>query len=295
MSNGNSFKGTGVAIVTPFNEDKSIDYIGLSNLIEYLIDGGVEFLVSMGTTGESAVLNNDEKNKIVAFTKNKINGRVPFIVGIGGNNTSNVVTQIKSTDFSGIDAILSVSPAYNKPTQEGIYQHFKAISEACPTNIILYNVPGRTSSNMSADTTLSLANDFENIIAIKEASGDMEQIMQILKDKPANFKVLSGDDALTLPMLFMGAEGVISVQAMANPKEFSEMVRQGLLGNIVKARALHYSQLEMIDHLFAEGNPAGVKACLKIKGVCEEHVRLPLTCISRTRYNQLKDLLTNRN
>lgn len=289
------FKGTGVAIVTPFNEDKSIDYIGLSNLIEYLIDGGVEFLVSMGTTGESAVLNNDEKNKIVAFTKNKINGRVPFIVGIGGNNTSNVVTQIKSTDFSGIDAILSVSPAYNKPTQEGIYQHFKAISEACPTNIILYNVPGRTSSNMSADTTLSLANDFENIIAIKEASGDMEQIMQILKDKPANFKVLSGDDALTLPMLFMGAEGVISVQAMANPKEFSEMVRQGLLGNIEKARALHYSQLEMIDHLFAEGNPAGVKACLKIKGVCEEHVRLPLTCISRTRYNQLKDLLTNRN
>jgi len=289
------FKGTGVAIVTPFNEDKSIDYIGLSNLIEYLIDGGVDFLVSMGTTGESAVLNNDEKNKIVAFTKHEINGRIPFVVGIGGNNTSNVVAQIKSTDFSGIDAILSVSPAYNKPTQEGIYQHFKAISEVCPTNIILYNVPGRTSSNMSANTTLSLANDFENIIAIKEASGDMEQIMQILRDKPANFKLLSGDDALTLPMLFMGAEGVISVQAMAQPKEFSEMVSQGLLGNIEKARALHYSQLEVIDHLFAEGNPAGVKACLKIKGVCEEHVRLPLTCISRTRYNQLKDLLTNRN
>ena len=289
------FKGTGVAIVTPFNEDKSIDYIGLSNLIAYLIDGGVDFLVSMGTTGESAVLNNDEKNKIVAFTKHEINGRIPFVVGIGGNNTSNVVAQIKSTDFSGIDAILSVSPAYNKPTQEGIYQHFKAISEVCPTNIILYNVPGRTSSNMSANTTLSLANDFENIIAIKEASGDMEQIMQILRDKPANFKLLSGDDALTLPMLFMGAEGVISVQAMAQPKEFSEMVSQGLLGNIEKARALHYSQLEVIDHLFAEGNPAGVKACLKIKGVCEEHVRLPLTCISRTRYNQLKDLLTNRN
>ena len=289
------FKGTGVAIVTPFNEDKSIDYIGLSNLIEYLIDGGVDFLVSMGTTGESAVLNNDEKNKIVAFTKHEINGRIPFVVGIGGNNTSNVVAQIKSTDFSGIDAILSVSPAYNKPTQEGIYQHFKAISEVCPTNIILYNVPGRTSSNMSANTTLSLANDFENIIAIKEASGDMEQIMQILRDKPANFKLLSGDDALTLPMLFMGAEGVISVQAMAQPKEFSEMVSQGLLGNIEKARALHYSQLEVIDHLFAEGNPAGVKACLKIKGVCEEHVRLPLTCISRTRYNQLKDFLTNRN
>ncbi len=289
------FKGTGVAMVTPFNEDKTIDYIGLSNLIEYLIDGGVEFLVSMGTTGESVVLNNDEKNKIIAFTKNKINGRVPFIVGIGGNNTSNVIAQIKSTDFSGIDAILSVSPAYNKPTQEGIYQHFKAISEVCPTNIILYNVPGRTSSNMSANTTLRLANDFDNIIAIKEASGDMEQIMQILRDKPDNFKVLSGDDALTLPMIFMGAEGVISVQAMAQPKEFSEMVRQGLLGNIEKARALYYPQLEVIDHLFAEGNPAGVKACLKINGVCEEHVRLPLTSISRTRYNQLKDLLGNRN
>ena len=289
------FKGTGVAMVTPVNQDKSIDYIGLSNLIEYLIDGGVEFLVSMGTTGESAVLTYDEKQKIISFTKNEINGRVPFVVGIGGNSTSNVVAQIKSTDFSRIDAILSVSPAYNKPTQEGIYQHFKAISEACPINIILYNVPGRTSSNMSANTTLSLANDFDNIIAIKEASGDIEQIMQILRDKPDSFKVLSGDDSLTLPMIFMGAEGVISVQAMAQPKEFSEMVRQGLFGNIEKARELHYPQLEVIDHLFAEGNPAGVKACLNIKGVCEEHVRLPLTCISRTRYNQLKDLLINRN
>ena len=284
-------KGTGVAMVTPFNEDKTVDYIGLSNLIEYLIDGGVEFLVSMGTTGESVVLSNDEKQKIVAFSKNEINGRVPLVLGIGGNNTSNVVAQIKSTDFSGIDAILSVSPAYNKPTQAGIYQHFKAISEVCPTNIILYNVPGRTGSNMTAETTLSLANDFDNIIAVKEASGDMEQIMQIIRDKPDNFKVLSGDDALTLPMIFMGAEGVISVQAMAKPKEFSEMVRHGLVGNIGQARALHYPQLEVIDHLFAEGNPAGVKACLKIKGVCEEYVRLPLTSISRTRYNQLKELL----
>ena len=289
------FKGTGVAMVTPFNEDTTVDYIGLSSLIEYLIDGSVEFLVSLGTTGESVALTNDEKQNIVTFTKKEINGRVPFVVGLGGNNTSNVVAQIKSTDFSGIDAILSVSPSYNKPNQEGIYQHFKAISEACPTNIILYNVPGRTSSNMSAKTTLSLANDFENIIAIKEASGDMDQIMQIIRDKPDNFKVLSGDDALTLPMIFMGAEGVISVQAMAQPKEFSEMVRQGLKGNIEKARALHYSQLEVIDHIFAEGNPAGVKACLKIKGLCEEHVRLPLTCISRIRYNQLKDLLTSRN
>ena len=284
-------KGTGVAMVTPFNKDKSIDYKGLENLIEYLIDGGVEFLVSMGTTGESAVLSSQEKLDVVAFSKDKINGRLPFVVGIGGNNTTAVVAQIKATDFTGVDAILSVSPAYNKPTQEGIYQHFKAISEVCPVNIILYNVPGRTSSNMSAETTLRLANDFANIVSVKEASGDMEQIMQILKDKPVDFKVLSGDDALTLPLVLMGAEGVISVQAMAQPFEFSEMVRKGLAGDLVEARALHYPQLEIIDNLFVEGNPAGIKACLKIKGVCEEDVRLPLVSITRERYLKLANLL----
>ena len=283
-------RGTGVAMVTPFNKDKSIDYKGLANLIEYLIDGGVEFLVSMGTTGESAVLSTKEKLDVVAFSKVKINGRLPFVVGIGGNNTAAVVAQIKTTDFTGVAAILSVSPAYNKPTQEGIYQHFKAISEACPVDIILYNVPGRTSSNMSAETTLRLANDFANIVSVKEASGDMEQIMQILRDKPAGFKVLSGDDALTLPMVLMGAEGVISVQAMAQPNEFSEMVRQGLNGDLEKARALHYPQLEIIDNLFAEGNPAGVKACLKIKGVCDDYVRLPLVAISSERYQKLESL-----
>tara|TARA_B110000091_G_scaffold71535_1_gene78901 strand:+ start:1641 stop:2513 length:873 start_codon:yes stop_codon:yes gene_type:complete len=284
-------RGTGVAMVTPFNKDKSIDYKGLANLIEYLIDGGVEFLVSMGTTGESAVLSTEEKLEVVAFSKDKINGRLPFVVGIGGNNTAAVVAQIKTTDFTGVAAILSVSPAYNKPTQEGIYQHFKAISEACPVDIILYNVPGRTSSNMSAETTLRLANDFANIVSVKEASGDMEQIMQILRDKPAGFKVLSGDDALTLPMVLMGAEGVISVQAMAQPNEFSEMVRQGLNGDLEKARALHYPQLEIIDNLFAEGNPAGVKACLKIKGVCDDYVRLPLVAISSECYQKLESLL----
>jgi 4-hydroxy-tetrahydrodipicolinate synthase len=284
-------RGTGVAMVTPFNKDKSIDYKGLANLIEYLIDGGVEFLVSMGTTGESAVLSTEEKLEVVAFSKDKINGRLPFVVGIGGNNTAAVVAQIKTTDFTGVASILSVSPAYNKPTQEGIYQHFKAISEACPVDIILYNVPGRTSSNMSAETTLRLANDFANIVSVKEASGDMEQIMQILRDKPGGFKVLSGDDALTLPMVLMGAEGVISVQAMAQPNEFSEMVRQGLNGNLEKARALHYPQLEIIDNLFAEGNPAGVKACLKIKGVCDDYVRLPLVAISSERYQKLESLL----
>jgi 4-hydroxy-tetrahydrodipicolinate synthase len=284
-------KGTGVAMVTPFNKDRTIDYQGLSNLIEYLINGEVEFLVSMGTTGESAVLSIEEKNKVVAFSKEKINGRVPFVVGIGGNNTAAIVTQISTTNFTGVDAILSVSPAYNKPTQEGIYQHFKAIAEVCTVAIILYNVPGRTSSNMSAETTLRLANDFANIVAVKEASGDMEQIMTILRDRPKGFKVLSGDDALTLPMVLMGADGVISVQAMAQPKEFSEMVRCGLKGDLEKARALHYPQLEIIDNLFAEGNPAGVKACLKIKGVCEEYVRLPLVGISRERYSKLENLL----
>ena len=284
-------RGTGVAIVTPFNEDRSVDFNGLSNLIDYLIDGKVEFLVSMGTTGESAVLSKDEKDDLVAFTKEKIKGRVPFVVGIGGNNTAAIVEQIKNTDFTGVDAILSVSPAYNKPTQEGIYQHFKAIAEACPIDIILYNVPGRTSSNMSAELTLRLAKDFDNIAAIKEASGDMEQIMEILRDRPNDFKVLSGDDALTLPMVLMGADGVISVQAMAQPYEFSEMVRQGLAGDLKKSRALHYPQLEVIDNLFAEGNPAGVKACLKIKGVCEEYVRLPLVAISRERYQKLENLL----
>ena len=284
-------RGTGVALITPFKEDREIDYEGLSNLIEYLIGKGPEFLVSLGTTGESVVLSEEEKREVVAFTKKEINGRVPFVVGIGGNNTSAVVDQIKSTDFVGVDAILSVSPAYNKPTQEGIYQHFKAISEACPVDIILYNIPGRTGSNISAETTLRLANDFDNIVAIKEASRDMDQIMKILRDKPKTFKVLSGDDAFTLPMILMGADGVISVQAMVQPKEFSEMVRQGLAGNLEKARALHYPQLEIMNHLFAEGNPAGVKACLKIKGICEEYLRLPLVSISRERYRKLESLL----
>ncbi len=283
--------GTGVAMVTPFNKDRSIDYKGLSNLIEYLINGKVDFLVSMGTTGESAVLTNEEKDRVVSFSKEKINGRIPFVVGFGGNNTAAIVEQINKTDFTGIDAVLSVSPAYNKPTQEGIYQHFKAISEVCPIDVIIYNVPGRTSSNMEPSTTLRLANDFKNIVAIKEASGNMEQIMKILRDKPKDFRVFSGDDALTLPMLFMGADGVISVQAMAKPKEFSEMVRKGLAGDIEHAKDLHYAQLEIIDHIFSEGNPAGVKACLKIKGICEEHLRLPLVEISRERYKALKGLL----
>jgi 4-hydroxy-tetrahydrodipicolinate synthase len=282
---------TGVALITPFKEDREVDYDGLANLIDYLIREGADFLVSMGTTGESAVLSKQEKMEVVAFTKKKINGRVPLVLGLGGNNTKAVVEEIKSTDFTDVSAVLSVSPAYNKPSQEGIYLHFKSIAEACPIAIILYNVPGRTSVNISADTTLRLAKDFDHIVAIKEASRDMDQIMHILRDKPADFKVLSGDDAFTLPMLLMGAEGVISVQAMVCPKEFSEMVNFGVSGQVEKARALHYPQLEIIDHLFAEGSPSGVKACLKIMGICEEYLRLPLVQISRPRYEKLKDLL----
>ena len=202
-------KGTGVALVTPFNADLSVDYVGLEKLLDHQIEGGIDYLVLMGTTGESAVLSKTEKQEVITFCK-KINaGKLPIVLGIGGNNTLALVDEIKATDFTGIDAVLSVSPCYNKPTQEGIYQHYKMITEACPLPIILYNVPGRTASNMASGTTLRLANDFENIIAIKEASGDMDQIMKIIKNKPADFTVLSGDDGLTLPMIYMGAEGVI--------------------------------------------------------------------------------------
>jgi 4-hydroxy-tetrahydrodipicolinate synthase len=281
--------GTGVAMITPFNKNKNIDYPALSKLIEYLIKGRVDFLVSMGTTGENSSLSLEEKINLLAFTKKTIDGRLPLILGLGGNNTKDVIKQLNLIDLNGVDALLSVSPAYNKPTQEGIYQHFKAISDATSKDIILYNVPSRTSSNITAKTTLRLANDFDNIIAIKEASGDLNQIMEILKEKPKSFSVLSGDDALTLPMIFMGASGVISVQAMAKPNEFSSMVRAGLSGQIDKALNLHYKQLDIINLIFKEGNPAGIKACLKIQDICDEFVRLPLVCVSKDTYLKIKE------
>ena len=285
----NLLNGTGVAMVTPFNKSNNIDYPALSRLIEYLINGQVDFLVSMGTTGENATLSQEEKIDLLAFTKKKINGRLPLVLGLGGNNTNGVIKQLNLFDMDGVDALLSVSPSYNKPSQEGIYQHFKAISNATTKNIILYNVPGRTGSNMTAHTTLRLANEFKNVIAIKEASGDMDQIMKILKEKPADFSIFSGDDSLTLPMIFMGASGVISVQAMAKPIEFSQMVRAGLTGEIKKALSLHYRQLDIIDLIFKEGNPTGIKACLKIQGICHEYVRLPLVSISKNSYLKLKE------
>ena len=284
-------KGTGVALITPFNEDLSVDYIGLKKLINHQIEGGIDYLVLMGTTGESAVLSKVEKQEVIAFCK-KINAeKLPIILGIGGNNTLALVEEIKNTDFTGVDAVLSVSPSYNKPTQEGIYQHYKLIADVCPLPIILYNVPGRTASNMEVETTLRLANDFDNIVAVKEASGDMDQIMKIIKNKPSDFVVLSGDDGLTLPMIYMGAEGVISVIGQSHPKEYSNMVSFGMSGNKKIANQLHYELYDFYRPLYAEGNPAGVKACLELLGICKAVVRPPLVEASDTIKNQLKTLL----
>lgn len=284
-------KGTGVALITPFNKDKSVDYNGLENLLNHVIEGGVDYLVLMGTTGESAVLSKKEKIEVVDFCKKINNGRLPIVLGIGGSNTMQVVADIKSANLDGIDAVLSVSPAYNKPSQAGIYQHYKMIAEVCALPIIVYNVPGRTASNISAETTLRLANDFENIVAVKEASGDMDQIMKILKDKPANFVVLSGDDGLTLPMIHMGAEGVISVIGQSHPKQYSDMVSFGMAGNKQIANQLHYSLYDYYGPLYAEGNPVGVKACLELLGICKAVVRPPLVGASDAIKNELKSLM----
>ena len=284
-------KGTGVALVTPFNEDKSLDYIGLEYLINHVIAGGIDYLVLMGTTGESVTLNKVEKVAVVDFCKKINNSRIPVVLGIGGNNTMQVVEDIKSANLDGIDAILSVSPAYNKPSQEGIYQHYKMISGNCPLPIIVYNVPGRTASNISAETIIRLANDFKNIVAVKEASGDMDQIMKIIKNKPSDFVVLSGDDGLTLPMIHMGAEGVISVIGQSHPKEYSDMVSFGLSGNQEIANQLHNKLYDFYVPLYAEGNPVGVKACLELLGICKSQVRLPLVEASDAIKNELKSLM----
>jgi len=285
----NELKGTGVALVTPFNTDGSVDFVSLEKLVNHCINGGLQYLVALGTTGESATLNKGEKKQVVDCIIKTANGRVPVVIGIGGNNTADVIETIKSTDFTGITAILSVSPYYNKPTQEGIYQHYKAIAEVAPKPIILYNVPGRTSSNILPATTLRLANDFKNIVAVKEASGNVEQIMDIIQHKPQGFLVISGDDALTLPIVAAGGDGVISVVANAFPKQFSDMVRLTLKGDVAAARPLHYSLTEIIKLLFAEGNPGGVKAALKQLSVMDDNVRLPLVKVSQNTYSQLEE------
>jgi 4-hydroxy-tetrahydrodipicolinate synthase len=274
------FHGTGVAMVTPFDAQGQVDYAGLENLINYLIDGGVNYLVSLGTTGESATLNKEEKKRIWAFTAEKVNKRVNLVAGIGGNNTLEVVEAVKEFDATGYDAILSASPHYNKPIQEGIYQHYKAIAEAAPLPVILYNVPGRTGSNMTAETTVRLAHDFKNIIGIKEASGNFDQFNQIMRDKPESFLFISGDDPVTLPMMAMGAVGVISVVGNALPQQFSDMIRTCMTGDFKAAHKAHYQLIEFTRLMFADGSPGGVKTALKLLGVCGDTLRLPLVQVS---------------
>ncbi len=271
-------------MVTPFKEDKSIDYDALKKLTLHIINGNVDFLVVMGTTGENPVLSIQEQDDILNFIIEVSEKKLPIVYGIAGNNTQAVIDRIKNTDFTNIDAILSATPYYNKPTQKGLYAHYKAIAEACPVPIILYNVPGRTSVNLSAETCLQLANDFENIVAVKEASANLDQIMQIIKNKPEGFNVLSGDDTYTMPFIAMGMDGVISVTANALPQQFSDMVRASLKYDFKTAQELHYKLLDFSNSLFLDGNPGGVKAALEILGIMKQNVRLPLEPVSEEVY-----------
>jgi 4-hydroxy-tetrahydrodipicolinate synthase len=272
----NKFYGTGVAMVTPFQEDGQVDYEALAKLTGYLIDGGVEYLVALGTTGESATLSAAERKEVWSFIAKAVSGRVPLVAGIGGNNTLEVVEQIKQFDAFGYDAILSASPHYNKPTQEGIYQHYKAIAESSSLPVILYNVPSRTGGNISAETTVRLAHNFKNIIGIKEASGNFDQLNQIMRDKPEDFLLISGDDPITLPMIALGGVGVISVVGNALPQQTSKLVRLCIEGDFAAAQKIHSTLINFTRLMFAEGSPAGVKTALKHLGICSDTLRLPL-------------------
>ncbi len=285
--------GTGVALVTPFNEDKSIDFEGLKRLVNFQIENGVNYLVVLGTTGEPATLTSEEKLQVKKTIIEANNGRLPLVIGIGGNNTMAVIDELKSADLSAFCAVLSVSPYYNKPSQEGIYQHFKAISEASPLPIILYNVPGRTGRNFEPKTILRLANDFENIVAVKEAAGDMVQAMRILQHKPANFMVISGDDMIALPMTLAGGSGVISVIAQGLPKDFSEMIQKGLIGDLAGANLLQYKVMGSIDYIFEECNPSGIKAMLHHLNICSNQVRLPLVEASYELQEKINNFVDN--
>ena len=275
----NKFRGTGVALVTPFLNDGAIDWNGLEKLIDHVITGGVEYLVSMGTTGESATLSQEERFSIIDFTLKIANNRVPVIGGFGGNNTAEIIRSIQSYQ-NLIDGTLIASPYYNKPTQEGIYQHYMVIDKIVSVPVILYNVPGRTSSNMEAETTVRIASDAKHIVAIKEASGNFMQCMKIIRDAPDNFLVISGDDPITLPFISMGMQGVISVVANAYPKQFSDMVRKCLAGDFNSANPLHYQLLNFTELIFKEGSPGGIKSALKHLNICGDHLRLPLWKVS---------------
>lgn len=283
------FRGLGVALVTPFLENGGVDMAGLQRLVEHNIKNGTDYLVVQGTTGESATLTTAEKKSVLDFIIEVNNGRKPIVLGVGGNNTAAIVEALENLDPTGIDGILSVSPYYNKPTQEGIFQHYKRLNEVTPLPIILYNVPGRTSSNVSAATTLRIAKELKNIVAVKEASGNLEQIMEIIMHKPKNFLVLSGDDALTLPHIAVGGDGVISVVGNAFPRRFSKMVHAALDGDLATAKQYHYDLLEIIPMLFAEGNPAGIKRVLATLGICKENLRLPLVPVSKGLADKLDD------
>jgi 4-hydroxy-tetrahydrodipicolinate synthase len=284
-------KGMGVALITPFKDDESIDFDALSRIVEYQIKSGTDYLVVCGTTAETPTLTEQEKEEVKNFVVSINRGRLPIVLGIGGNNTKAVVEKLQITDLTGIDAILSVTPYYNKPSQEGLYQHYAAIANASQLPVILYNVPGRTGVNMSAQTTLRLANEFKNICAVKEASGNFNQIDDIIKNKPVDFMVISGDDGITFPLITLGAVGVISVIGNAFPKEFSRMVRLALQGDYSNARKIHHRFTELIELLFVEGNPAGVKSMLALMGFIQNKLRLPLVPNTINTYEKIREVL----
>ena len=285
--------GTGVALVTPFKSDFSVDTEALKNIVNFSIENGIEYLVVMGTTAENATLSAEEKELVINTVVEVNNGRLPLVLGVGGNNTLQVVNELKTRDFSAFDAILSVSPYYNKPTQEGIYQHFKAIAEASPIPVVLYNVPGRTSSNMLPSTVFRLANDFSNIVGIKEAAGDLVQAMKIIQHKPKDFLVISGDDMIALPMVLAGGAGVISVIGQGFPKEFSEMIRLGLNKKVDAAFEIQYKIADSIDMIFEQGNPAGIKEIFKTLKIAENVVRLPLVPVDEALSERIQQFVKN--
>lgn len=287
----NKFRGLGVALVTPFGSDGAVDYEALLRLVEYQIRNGADFLCIMGTTAETPCLSAEEKQRIRSLIVERVAGRVPLLMGCGGNDTAAVVGELRTAGWTGIDGILSVCPYYNKPSQEGLYQHFRAVAQASPLPVVLYNVPGRTGVNMSADTTLRLAREFENIVAIKEASGNVTQMDDIIKNKPAHFDVISGDDGITFPLITLGAVGVISVIGNALPAEFSRMVRLALKGDYDSARTIHHKFAELFKLLFVDGNPAGVKAMLHAMGMIENQLRLPLVPTRLTTMEKITAIL----
>lgn len=290
MSN-DKFRGTGVALVTPFHKDGSVDFKSFKKLIERIIDGKVDYLVPLGTTGESVTLTKDERCAVIDFVCEIADGRVPVVLGLGGNNTREILNTIEDTDFDKIDAILSVSPYYNRPSQRGIFLHYRTIANASPVPVLLYNVPTRTGSNIDAETTLELAHEVKNIIGIKEASGSLEKVMKIVKDRPKDFLVISGDDVLTLPIIACGGDGVISVIANALPKEFSDLVHFALEGNFDKARKSQNRLLEITQSIYVDGNPAGVKGLLSAMNVCSEYLRLPLVNVNKAAVNRFETLI----